>query len=102
MPTAEELLMQIDAAEHDRQLALKKIAVLKKQLMERESELIESSITKERAQEALQLLIASTPVVEYSERDSEIDDFRTRFSELCQMAEARDKKEDDNGSGRDS
>jgi hypothetical protein len=87
MPTIQELQQRIKSAEDDRQLAKIKIANLKSHLSERESELIEATIAKERAIEALDFHERTTVYVEVTEREVEIEGFRNRFPELCQKKE---------------
>jgi hypothetical protein len=104
MSKKSDLLKEIDNAEERRQLAKKKIALLKKQLDIHESELIESSLLKERAQEKLNYCVDSAISLINTDRENEIIGFQDRNPELCQQALDRDlsgKKEID-GDGRGS
>ena len=81
------LRKQIKDSEHNRQIIKRKIAALKRQILERESELIFHTLNMERAQESLRIQGETTYVFELTDRDEEIDGFRDRHPEWCQKVD---------------
>lgn len=88
MPTSNQKLQeQIAELEKTRLAIKKKITSLKKQSMDRETELIETTLRQERLVEELRVYQKTTVTVELNERDQEIEGFRSRYPELCQKEE---------------
>jgi chromosome segregation ATPase len=83
MPTIQELQQQIQEVEKNRQSIKKKITSLKKKLVENESDLIEATLQQERLIEQLRVARYTTVSLESSERDKEIEGFRSRHPEWC-------------------
>lgn len=90
MKVAEELLHQIVQAERAIASTKKKISKLRETLVERESELIEETLLKERLQEKLRVHRNTTIDLPLTARDREIEAFRKKFPELCKVNEDGD------------
>lgn len=86
-----KLEILLDDAEQTILVSKKKIAHLKTQLSDRESELIEASLIKENLIEELRRHQDRTTSMENTDKKDEVADFRQRFPELCQMAKERDE-----------
>ena len=83
----QELLEAIDQANEDRAKCKKQIALLKREIDNQESDLIEATLRKDRLIEKLGQFRDSDPTCIPSERDLEIKDFRERFPALCEKIE---------------
>jgi hypothetical protein len=82
---------QLQEVEETIVLAKKKIARLKATLVERESELIEAILIRDRLVEEIDRQKALVFVAENTDKRDEIADFRQRFPGLCQWAKERDE-----------
>ena len=102
MPTANELLIQIEEATVKRTLAKAKIDTLKREILYAESDLIEANLIIERANEALRHVEDAIVHADVSEKALEIAAFQKKFPQLCEVARLRDMKGDKNGSRNNS
>jgi hypothetical protein len=82
--SAQDFKQKIKQAEDDILAIKQKIALLKKQLSDIESDLITASLTKERAKEGLREYLNVSVSEELSARKLEIDEFRKKYPDLCQ------------------
>lgn len=82
-PTAGYFKQMIKEAEDNILSINKKIALLKKQLVDIESDLITAKLAKERAKEALREYLNVSVSPELSARKIEIDEFRKKYPDLC-------------------
>lgn len=80
----------IQQAEQRRQNVKAQIRLLKKELDQYESELIEATLIKENAMEQLERATNAILPIRSTEREVEIELFQSRHPELCQMALERD------------
>lgn len=87
MTTEQELIAAIQQAEEDRLKTKERIRKLQKDLVDSESDLIESNIRKDRLKEELRVHRSVTPRTVLSEREKEIEAFRAKYPELCQKNE---------------
>lgn len=83
-PTAEGFKQIIKESEDNIITISKKIVLLKKQLIDIESDLITAKLAKERAKEALRQYLNVSVSPELSARKIEIDEFRKKYPDLCQ------------------
>ncbi len=87
----QELLQQLDDADYEYQEAKRKLARLKKECMDAETVLINCKIHKEKVVEALRVHMNTTPRLEKSLQDLEIERFRETHPELVEWARQRDE-----------
>jgi hypothetical protein len=87
----EETEQQLCKAEATILLSRKAIVRLKSQLVEKESELIEATLLKEKLVEDLQKYHDVVFYAANTDKKDEVEDFRRRFPELCAMAKERDE-----------
>ena len=81
-PREQELLDQIKEAETNEAHARRKVLNLKKTVLERESELIEIVINKERLIESLRVYRKTTVDCSQTDREKESERFNAIYSEL--------------------
>jgi tRNA A22 N-methylase len=86
-----EMKLQLQELEQTIFLSKKKIVNLKQQLSERESELIEATLVKEKLFEELQKYHDVVFYAANTDKKDEVEDFRRKFPELCAMAKERDE-----------
>ena len=89
--TEKELLKAITEAEADRAKFKSKISKLQKQVMELESDLIESTIRKDRLAEELTVFRSRDPIHVPDLRDLEIEAFRKTLPGCLKKIEAEDE-----------
>lgn len=87
----QELLNAIQKAEEDRKIFKRKITLLKQEINERESDLIEASIRKDRLIERLRVHKSTVPRYLPDEREKEIQAFKEVFPELSKKIDAEKK-----------
>jgi hypothetical protein len=87
------LMSNLKEANLEWENAKRTLAEAKKRLLTAENNVINLKINRDNTVEALRLHEATTQQFDLvdHERHAEIDDFRNRFPELCEMADARDK-----------
>ncbi len=89
--TEAELLKQLDDINYDWNEAKRKLAYAKKQLIEIESNMIEISLRRDKAQEALRMFKLTTPIQPLTIRELDIEKFRENNAEVCEFARERDE-----------
>lgn len=90
--TEKDILLKLDEAEKEFQLAQRSLSEAKKRWTEAETKLINAKIYRDRIKEELRVHRATTPKYEPNKRDDDIEQFRKNHPELVEWAKERDLK----------